>query len=234
MTYTQFKRLSKLEQDILSLTPFSSVARASNKTHKEATEFSSDVGISSLQWCLRKSNTLGTNFSNSLCRCSTDCWKNRNEKTVMRLFITYYTINQIAAKSGVAVSGGRHQSTFTSIIQDVASLMQLRQPFCAVLVKLLGPSLYLLSSQYVVRLPIISITMGVVLGLGWAGRQGKPPVFPRTQTPLDNAVVNQVNSCKKRSQRQNNQMECSSTIPYLVSFLASSLRKAASQGLDSL
>lgn len=79
------------------------------------------MGISSLQWCLRKSSTLGTNFSNSLCRCSTDCWKNRDEKTVMRLFIIYYTINQIAAKSGVAVSGGRHQRMFTSIIQVTAS-----------------------------------------------------------------------------------------------------------------
>ena len=53
----------------------------------------------------------------------------------MRLFIIYYTINQIVAKSGVAVSGGRHQRMFTSIIQLVASLMQCRQPFCAVLVK---------------------------------------------------------------------------------------------------
>lgn len=75
--------------------------------------------------------------------------------------------------------------------------------------------------------------MGVILGLGWASRYGRP-VFQRTQTPLENAVANQVNSCKKCSQCQNNQMEWPSNIPYLVSFLASSLRKAASQGLDSL
>ena len=53
--------------------------------------------------------------------------ENRDEKTVMRLFIIYYTINQIAANSGVADSDGRHQLMFTSIIQVVASLIQLRR-----------------------------------------------------------------------------------------------------------
>lgn len=183
MACTQFKGLSKLEQDILSLTPFSSVARASNKTHKEATEFSSDVGISSLQWCLRKSSTLGTNFSNSLCRCSTDCWKNRDEKTVMRLFIIYYIINQTAAKSAVAVCSWRHRGTFTSIIQVVASLMQCRQPFCAVLVKCLFCPL--LTSQLVCRSPAHSeYQYGSGPRFGVARPLGEAPSLPTHPNPI--------------------------------------------------
>ena len=59
------------------------------------------------------------------------------------------------------ISGGRHQGTFTSIIQVVASLRQLRQPFCAVLAKCLCLFLTprprsLFTAQLVCRSPVYS------------------------------------------------------------------------------
>ena len=76
----------------LSLTPFSSVAKASNNTHNDTTEFSSDVGMSSLQWWLRKSKTLGTNFSNNLWRCSTDCCKKLFKQTLQHWHSHLYVL----------------------------------------------------------------------------------------------------------------------------------------------